>query len=270
MIDTVRMIITRKCNLSCPYCHADAYNKLDLSKELSAKDWIDGLNKLPDLKKLIITGGEPLMSDVIDKTIELVEYFTAKNVKVKINTNGTHMCIFDNVNPDDLEFQVSIDGLPLQHDKNRGKGNYKKSVNFIETQMSRGNKVKLKHVISSDNLYNINYVVSLAKKLMVQAQFQVTVPIGRGKSYDSVENKDIINIIKSNGYDYRPRITTCYRHLGVGGITASLDEYGNFIACPQLRDFPTGLNITGDFTEQEIRLRLKDIVGDMTCDTYTL
>lgn len=84
---SIRLEITSKCNLFCKYCHDANYLKLD--DDLSTaeiKKLIYNLNQYNKLKKVLLTGGEPLLNKDI---IEIVQYITSLNIKVDMVTNGT-------------------------------------------------------------------------------------------------------------------------------------------------------------------------------------
>jgi len=67
MIDSLRISITQKCNLKCPYCHKEG--QLDSEKELSLEE-IKRIAKVANeigIRKIKITGGEPfLRNDIVD------------------------------------------------------------------------------------------------------------------------------------------------------------------------------------------------------------
>jgi organic radical activating enzyme len=52
--------LTLRCNLKCPYC-INKFSKFKMPREMSAKDWIEGLSRIPTRADLPITlcGGEP-------------------------------------------------------------------------------------------------------------------------------------------------------------------------------------------------------------------
>jgi len=83
MKDTLRLIISWKCNLNCDYCCNKIPALRDQFKEVSLKD-ID----FTRYSKLAITGGEPL----IDETLLFTTLMIAKKSNPKIftilNTNG--------------------------------------------------------------------------------------------------------------------------------------------------------------------------------------
>lgn len=59
--DKIRIKITDKCNLSCPFCHCEGTKKTEVIS-LSDDNFIEWLNKLrPYFSKVHLTGGEPTL-----------------------------------------------------------------------------------------------------------------------------------------------------------------------------------------------------------------
>ncbi len=86
MIDSLRISVTQKCNLNCPYCHKEG--QISSEKELTLKEIGDILEaaKKNGIKKVKITGGEPLLrKDIID----IVKVIKKNNFEdISLVTNG--------------------------------------------------------------------------------------------------------------------------------------------------------------------------------------
>lgn len=86
MIDNLRISVTYKCNLNCSYCHKEG--QLKAKKELS----LDRIEKIMEaakeigIKKIKITGGEPLLrKDIID----IIRIIKKNNFEdISLVTNG--------------------------------------------------------------------------------------------------------------------------------------------------------------------------------------
>lgn len=84
---SIRLEITSRCNLFCKYCHDAQYlgRNDDLTTE-EIKKLIYNLNKHHKLKKVLLTGGEPLTkSDILD----IVRFVTSLDIKCDMVTNGS-------------------------------------------------------------------------------------------------------------------------------------------------------------------------------------
>jgi organic radical activating enzyme len=76
------------CNLKCPFCDtpeglSGSYHKFTTEKIL------EKIKKYPEIKQIIITGGEPLLQDVKKLAIDIVLSDGPKDYRVGIETNGT-------------------------------------------------------------------------------------------------------------------------------------------------------------------------------------
>lgn len=120
-IETIYIHLTRKCNLHCKYCYNDSgiAGQTELSTQ-QFSTFIDDLKSI-DVKKIVFTGGEPLLRDDIFELAHKVRS-TKKNVLLSISTNGTLITrnsskmlvnLFD-------EVRVSIDGPEQINDAIRG------------------------------------------------------------------------------------------------------------------------------------------------------
>jgi len=92
-ITHLRMSVTERCNLDCPYCHREGMPS-ELGEEASSDvfgEILCAAARLGIQKSLKITGGEPLLRDDLEKIIE-----TAKDVgfaDISLTTNGTLLTI---------------------------------------------------------------------------------------------------------------------------------------------------------------------------------
>ena len=131
--------ISNNCNLSCTYCYADGgnYGMMNQLMNIDAADKIiDQLvsRRIQCIKRLILFGGEPFLN--IDLFVYIIEKLS-KNIeiqKIETVTNGTILnkkveMMINNYHP---FLTVSLDGPQLIHDKLRGKGSHRRTLNFIQ------------------------------------------------------------------------------------------------------------------------------------------
>jgi MoaA/NifB/PqqE/SkfB family radical SAM enzyme len=79
----VHLVVTRRCNLSCGYCHE--YDHTSAPVPLAAlRERIDQLARLRAVM-VVLTGGETLLHPDV---VELVSYVRARGMTPAINTNG--------------------------------------------------------------------------------------------------------------------------------------------------------------------------------------
>ena len=82
----IGVFLTFKCNMSCSYC-INSYGKLKQERELSLKEWTEGLSRIPTRPDLPISiqGGEPT---VLPFFFDLINYLHFKGKTFDILTNG--------------------------------------------------------------------------------------------------------------------------------------------------------------------------------------
>lgn len=87
-VKSLRISVTQKCNYNCIYCHMEGIN-YNVSNEMAPKE-IERISRILvkfDIKKVKITGGEPLIRKDI---IEIIEAFKKTGMnEISMSTNGS-------------------------------------------------------------------------------------------------------------------------------------------------------------------------------------
>ena len=137
--DTIYFHVTKKCNLHCSYCYFSAGEPMD--KELSTEEALSILEYafLLNPKRLVFTGGEPLLRKDILKLAKLLKNVRNK-IQLCITTNGT---LINEENEEDLvetfdEIRISIDGFKEINDAMRGKGSFEKVMKAFRYILNAG------------------------------------------------------------------------------------------------------------------------------------
>lgn len=187
----VTFSITKKCNLSCLWCYESA-SKHNREMPISEiKVIIDQLSNLPNLEKLVLTGGEPFIHKDIDG---IIQYCFDKNIKhVHITTNATIALdkILKKYIGKNISLSVSIDGLNKIHDNIRGTGSFEKSIDNIKKAKDMGFDVSVTTTVSKNNIDDVSdMALFLAKVEISQLKFQRMRLLGEGKDKsDLILNK---------------------------------------------------------------------------------
>jgi MoaA/NifB/PqqE/SkfB family radical SAM enzyme len=81
-----KILITRKCNLNCPFCKIKRSRKL--KNELSFKEWKKGIKNLKKIgvKTIQILGGEPTTQSYLE---DLIMFLNKENFFYSIESNST-------------------------------------------------------------------------------------------------------------------------------------------------------------------------------------
>lgn len=198
----ISLNITRKCNLNCKDCFADAGNPDP--NELTTKELF---NLIDQMKKagtffLVIGGGEPLIRNDL---FQIIKYAKENFIAVSIITNGllVNKEIAKKLNKFDLDkINVSIDGLGKNHDYIRGKGTFKKTIEKIKIlrKYCPTTKLALKVTVNSLNINEYKELIKLAESLLCDIiRFTPILLLGRTKNHQDllINQKDYLHFLKN-------------------------------------------------------------------------
>lgn len=213
---TVYIEITHRCNYSCKHCYA----KCPSNKEMSFEDIKKLANILKEngFKKVLVTGGEPLLVSHIGKTIDLL----SKDFKVLLITNAT---LIKEVNIDYSKLAgvyVSYDGpTEKKYTLLRGRKGLREVHENIKYLRSLGVKVSIGIILTKHNIDKIDELVEQAKKLDVEKiNLTLVQPFGR-----ALENKELI--LKPDEYmKYLPKLSKL-KNVHFESLLCFSDELAN-------------------------------------------
>ena len=162
----VAFSVTNRCDLECVYCNYKSRPQKELTKE-QIFNLIDQMANA-GVEFLGLFGGEPLIRDDIG---EIVSYANHRRISTSLVTNG--MLLRDRrevLEGLDLLI-VSLDGPEEIHDKNRGKGSFKKALEAIELA---GKRIPVWTIttLTNNNVEEIDYILNLARRMRFGATFQ--------------------------------------------------------------------------------------------------
>ena len=175
--------ITRRCNLKCIHCYAQAQDRAfpDEMTTAEGKRIIDNLAGFGS-PVVLFSGGEPLLRQ--DLT-ELAEYAVAKGMRAVISTNGTLItpALAQELKSVGLSYVgISLDGLADVNDRFRGvKGAYSKALDGIVACQEAGIKVGLRFTMNRLNVQEIPAIFDLLEAMDIpRICFYHLVYAGRG------------------------------------------------------------------------------------------
>ena len=139
LLDTVYLHVTKVCNLQCIYCYFSAGRAM--GRELATEEMVSVLEDIQLLspKRVVFTGGEPLLRRDIFELGELCKSIGFEG-RLCITTNGT---LINETNVQGLvrnfhEIRISIDGPEEINDDMRGKGSFQKVMRAFEYVIKSG------------------------------------------------------------------------------------------------------------------------------------
>jgi radical SAM protein with 4Fe4S-binding SPASM domain len=177
----LQLHITERCNLACRHCYLGEKSQVDLPKELAFK----AVEEFSSFGwKLLITGGEPLLSPYFWK---LASFASRQGVRVVVLTNGTLVSeatakkLAEHVH----EVQISLDGIKRGHEVLRGEGSFAKAVRGIRAA-SKYMRVSVATMIHRENLKEFPQLEKLVKSLGVE-EWSLDVPSPKGSLLENTE-----------------------------------------------------------------------------------
>ncbi len=160
----VSIITTYRCQMRCKMCNIWQYPS-DETKEITAKD----LEKLPKLKFINITGGEPFQRRDLE---EIVNVAFKKAPRVVISTSGWH---YDRIiklaqKYPNIGIRVSIEGLAERNDDLRGKqGGFDRGMRLLLKLKELGVKdIGFGITVSNQNSDDMLWLYKLAKEMEME------------------------------------------------------------------------------------------------------
>jgi radical SAM protein with 4Fe4S-binding SPASM domain len=157
--------VTRRCNLHCGHCYADAHDR-DHAGELSYQEGRQLLEDLAafEVPTVLFSGGEPLTRpDLLD----LAAVARDLGMRTVLSTNGTRI---DAVVAQELAaagfsyIGISIDGIGALNDKIRGsKGAFEDALAGIRAARSAGLRTGIRFTVHARNRRHLGAVFELAE-----------------------------------------------------------------------------------------------------------
>jgi len=139
----LKIRITSKCNLSCPFCYLKDGLNQEEKDHLSLEEWEKILSKLPKYTVLDITGAEPV---AYSQFIPFLRLLKKLGLRYSITTNGT---LYNKDTADELVknglqvLMVSLDGMEETHNRLRGNSNaFARTLKFLKNVENAKNKYK--------------------------------------------------------------------------------------------------------------------------------
>lgn len=179
---SITLDLTSACNLSCPYCSAEAGKAHP--EELTLDDLVPFVEQAKQLKPspIAMNGGEPLLKK--DMVLYMLEQLSPiKEIALTIFTNGTLITkdYAQQLYDAGLRIcRVSVDGhTEALHDSIRGKGNFEKTIQGIRYLRELGIHVDAIAVISTINYEYLHEIRNFFHHLADSSSVVPVAPYGR-------------------------------------------------------------------------------------------
>lgn len=174
--DTIFWSVTSCCNNACLYCYA-AKNLRRVSTQ-KALDFIDLFHR-HKVKRIVISGGEPLLHPDIDLIIKRIH---SKKIEVCLDTSADHFSVHKKT----IEKYVFYLGMPLDYPSEensfRNKKNFQNVIGALEYFSTKKNrpKIRIGTVVTQKNINCLPQIYDLIKKYPIDLwKIYQFMPIGK-------------------------------------------------------------------------------------------
>lgn len=229
--ESISIEITKRCNLACTYCYANANNldALIFDTEL-LKDFFPRFRNNGG-RRILLTGGEALLCKDIKK---IINYAVDCGLLVDLFTNGTL------IDEDMAEFlaekinliNISLDGPEAHHDSCRGKkGSYQNTVRALRLLKKKNARIALQCMVTANNIDNMDWIYGISdicKPIFIKLGHVST--MGRGKFTQDLYLQEL-NSVKALAQHYLEK----YNHFHTRIIT-------NIVSKEELKMFYSDFN----------------------------
>ncbi len=277
--------VTSDCLRDCDYCSYEG-DKEDFSTD----EILSMISEVSEMgtKKVLFTGGEPLLRDDIGKFVRKAK---EEGLSVNINTNGDLFSQkIDEIK--DADYVVfSLDGPKHIHDELRGHGSFKNVMESIELAKEKGINIGLTTTITRKNYHSIPELLDIVKDIQVPLKIQNVAC--NDETFGLDENKDIklskkemegvvskvIEFKEKNdelinfSYKTLKDIVNLYNESGfdcVAGILACRIEDGKLLPCGRNLSEKSGVEIENGFREAWEKLDNSEKYCNYNCCTGAL
>ena len=187
-INTVYLMVTRKCNMNCDFCAISANDKMHPEKEFRLEDIENKV--IPFFQKntphkMIITGGEPLIKEKIVDILKVLR--RGIDCPITLQSNGLIVTtelieeVKNCVNEIDFSTKHMFENLEKE----------KQLIEHIEICKQAGIKVLLSFIYEKTNEADLYKMIDIAAKYSTDVLFNIVSSVGR-----ATENSKILTDVE--------------------------------------------------------------------------
>lgn len=200
-VDYMRISITDRCNLRCRYCMPDGIALRPMSEILTFSEIIRVVRQAAELGicKIKVTGGEPLVRKGCTELVGKLKNIhgikqvtmTTNGILLKENLEGLLAAGLDAVN-------ISLDTLSEEKfEWITGFRRLDAVLSAIDGALETGLKVKVNTVLQPGiNGEEWEKLILLTRDKRLDVRFIEMMPIGCGRKYPGLSNKELLKMIK--------------------------------------------------------------------------
>lgn len=184
-----------KCNLKCKICYTK--KTAPILSNADILDFVERYQIVHDVKTITFCGGEVFALVTFP---DLINSLTERGIFVQVITNGTIDRLAMIHEPNAVNLIVSLDGLEVYHDANRGEGNFKKSTDFLRKARALGFHTEVFSIITRQNIQFIDLFESTLAKI---TGYTLPITYHPRKPPAYLMHHPVSNIVgETNGFDF--------------------------------------------------------------------
>ncbi|MDD4543116.1 MAG: radical SAM protein [Clostridia bacterium] len=180
--------ITSRCKNKCRHCYmyTDCYKVEDTSIQsfINMYKTIENFEDTYEVKvpSFILTGGAPSLNPDFEQIVSFLQN-KGKSIRLMEIPENIDTSLLKIMSEYDIsELQLSIDGLPDEHDYLRGKGSFHRTIEAAKTLNSLGIDVRIMFTATSKNMLHIFDVIGLLDDLLGKFFFSFDFVVNEGNA----------------------------------------------------------------------------------------
>ena len=207
-INYLRVSITDKCNLRCRYCMPEGVDRLPMSDLLTLEEIraVCRQASFLGIDRIKITGGEPLVRRGVVELVTMLRELPGIR-QITMTSNGVLLPEFlpDLVRAGLDGINISLDTLDREnYVRITGRDHLDQVMEGMEMALASGIRVKMNSVLMKGlNDREWLDLISMARTKKMDVRIIEMMPIGFGKSYESVSNQELLLLMKEHFPDIR-------------------------------------------------------------------
>jgi len=161
---------TRRCNLSCWYCHSTSGPKYDgPSVTVPMIEDVFATADKNHIFDITLTGGETLMWEHLTEAMQATKALVYPSIALITNATVVTESRLKTLSSGKINrINVSLDGLSSEHDKNRGKGNFDRTIKGIKELISVVDNITVISVLDKNTAEHWQELTELLIKIGVK------------------------------------------------------------------------------------------------------
>jgi len=203
----------------------------------SGKAIIENFKKIDfdliDSKRLILSGGEPLLHPDFFQFLE-----AAEGIRTVIASNG--ILIQENLEKlrrfrDQILIQLSLDGSKENHEFLRGSGTFDRLINTLRILKKSDFSVAIKSTLHRKNIEDIPFLLEIASSFQFPISFNYFIDSGFQREVEQISFDEYSELIDRNKSFFQINSLYINGHCFAGIRHISVTPDLRYISCPALK-----------------------------------